>query len=134
MKKRYTVQFDKDADSGWWVVTVPEIPGCLTQGRSLAEGRRRIREALALFIDEKLAATVDLVDDVRLPRSTGAVVKQAATVRAQLDELQAEAIKATSAAAKLLVRKSGLSVRDAADLLGVSYQRIQQLAGASKQG
>jgi predicted RNase H-like HicB family nuclease len=134
MKKRYTVQFDKDADSGWWVVTVPEIPGCLTQGRSLAEGRRRIREALALFIDEKLAATVDLVDDVRLPRSTGAVVKQAATVRAQLDELQAEAIKATSAAAKLLVRKSGLSVRDAADLLGVSHQRIQQLAGASKQG
>jgi hypothetical protein len=116
------------------VVTVPEIPGCLTQGRSLAEGRRRIREALALFIDEKLAATVDLVDDVRLPRSTGAVVKQAATVRAQLDELQAEAIKATSAAAKLLVRKSGLSVRDAADLLGVSHQRIQQLAGASKQG
>jgi predicted RNase H-like HicB family nuclease len=134
MKKRYTVQFDKDADSGWWVVTVPEIPGCLTQGRSLAEGRRRIREALALFIDEKLAATVDLVDDVRLPRSTGAVVKQAASVRAQLDELQAEAIKATSAAAKLLVRKSGLSVRDAADLLGVSHQRIQQLAGASKQG
>jgi predicted RNase H-like HicB family nuclease len=134
MKKRYTVQFDKDADSGWWVVTVPEIPGCLTQGRSLAEGRRRIREALALFIDEKLAATVDLVDDVRLPKSTGAVVKQAATVRAQLDELQAEAIKATSAAAKLLVRKSGLSVRDAADLLGVSHQRIQQLAGASKQG
>jgi predicted RNase H-like HicB family nuclease len=134
MKKRYTVQFDKDADSGWWVVTVPEIPGCLTQGRSLAEGRRRIREALALFIDEKLAATVDLVDDVRLPRSTGAVVKQAATVRAQLDELQAEAIRATSVAAKLLVRKSGLSVRDAADLLGVSHQRIQQLAGASKQG
>jgi predicted RNase H-like HicB family nuclease len=134
MKKRYTVQFDKDADSGWWVVTVPEIPGCLTQGRSLAEGRRRIRKALALFIDEKLAATVDLVDDVRLPKSTGAVVKQAATVRAQLDELQAEAIKATSAAAKLLVRKSGLSVRDAADLLGVSHQRIQQLAGASKQG
>ena len=133
MKKHYTVQFDRDADSGWWVVTVPEIPGCLTQGRSLAEGRRRIREALALFIDEKLAATVDLVDDVRLPRSTGAVVKRAATVRAQLDELQAEAIKATSAAAKLLVRKSGLSVRDAADLLGVSHQRIQQLAGASKQ-
>jgi hypothetical protein len=113
---------------------VPEIPGCLTQGRSLAEGRRRIREALALFIDEKLAATLDLVDDVRLPRSTGAVVKQAAKLRPQLDELQAEAIKATSAAAKLLVRKSGLSVRDAADLLGVSHQRIQQLAGASKQG
>jgi predicted RNase H-like HicB family nuclease len=134
MKKYYRVQFDKDADSGWWVVTVPEIRGCLTQGRSLAEGRRRIREALALFIDEKLAATVDLVDDVRLPGSTGAVVKQAAAVRAQLDELQAEAIKATSAAAKLLVRKSGLSVRDAGDLLGVSYQRIQQLAGAGKQG
>jgi predicted RNase H-like HicB family nuclease len=76
------------------------VPGCLIQGRSLAEGRRRIREALPLFIDEKLAETVELVDDVRLPRNTDAVVKQAATVRAQLDELQVEAIKATSAAAK----------------------------------
>lgn len=132
MKKRYTVRFVKDPDSGWWVVTVPEVPGCLTQGRSLAEGRRRIREALALFIDEGAAERAELVDDVRLPAGPRGELHQAARARAQLDAVQGRAMKATAAAAKALVRKAGLSVRDAAELLGVSHQRVQQLAGARR--
>lgn len=132
MKSRsYTVRYEKDP-SGWWIVTVPEVPGCLTQGRSLAEGRRRIREALALFVDEAAAARAELVDDIRLPARTSAVVRKVASARGQLDKVQAEAMKATAAAATLLTRKFGLSVRDAAELLGVSYQRIQQLAGARR--
>ena len=132
MKSRsYTVRYEKDP-SGWWIVTVPEVQGCLTQGRSLAEGRRRIREALALFVDEAAAARAVLVDDIRLPARTSAVVRKVASARGQLDRVQAEAMKATAAAATLLTRKFGLSVRDAAELLGVSYQRIQQLAGARR--
>ncbi len=132
MKSRsYTVRYEKDP-SGWWIVTVPEVPGCLTQGRSLAEGRRRIREALALFVDEAAAARAELVDDIRLPARTSAVVRKVTSARGQLDKVQAEAMKATAAAATLLTRKFGLSVRDAAELLGVSYQRIQQLAGARR--
>ncbi len=132
MKSRsYTVRYEKDP-SGWWIVTVPEVQGCLTQGRSLAEGRRRIREALALFVDEAAAARAELVDDIRLPARTSAVVRKAASARGQLDRVQAEAMKATATAATLLTRKFGLSVRDAAELLGVSYQRIQQLAGARR--
>ena len=132
MKARsFTVRYEKDP-SGWWIVTVPEVQGCLTQGRSLAEGRRRIREALALFVDEAAAARAVLVDDIRLPARTSAVVRKVASARGQLDKVQAEAMKATASAATLLTRKLGLSVRDAAELLGVSYQRIQQLAGARR--
>ncbi len=132
MKTRsYTVRFEKDP-SGWWIVTVPEVQGCLTQGRSLAEGRRRIREALALFIDEAAAARAELVDDIRLPARTSAVVRKVASSRAQLDQVQAKAMKATASAASVLTRKLGMSVRDAAELLGVSHQRIQQLAGARR--
>ena len=132
MKARsFTVRYEKDP-SGWWIVTVPEVQGCLTQGRSLAEGRRRIREALALFVDEAAAARAELVDDIRLPARTSAVVRKVTSARGQLDKVQAEAMKATAAAATLLTRKFGLSVRDAAELLGVSYQRIQQLAGARR--
>jgi hypothetical protein len=111
---------------------VSEVLGCRTHGRSLAEGCRRIREALGLFIDEHAAAKVELVDDVRLPAGTGDVVREVAAARAQLDVVQAQAMMATAAAAKALTRKAGLSVRDAAEMLGISYQGVQQLAGARR--
>lgn len=48
---RYTVQFERD-DSGWWVAQVKEVPAAITQGRTIVEARRRIREALALALDD----------------------------------------------------------------------------------
>ena len=48
------------------------------------------------------------------------------------DEVQSKAVAATAAAASVLTRKFGLSVRDAAEMLGVSHQRIQQLSGAKR--
>ena len=132
MKKRYTVRFDRDADSGWWVVTVPEIQGCLTQGRSIAEGRRRIREALGLFIDEAEAGRATLVDDVRLPPEVRRQVRQVAAVRERAERLRAQAQDVTRAAVSDLTRRAGLSVRDAAERLGISFQRVQQLAGGGQ--
>ena len=133
MKKRYTVRFDRDADSGWWVVRVPEIQGCLTQGRSIGEGRRRIREAMALFMDESEAERATLVDDVRLPQDVMRRVRQVAAVREKADRFRAKAQDATRAAVGELTRRAGLSVRDAAEMLGLSFQRVQQLSG-EKQG
>ena len=131
MKKVYRVRYEKD-ESGWWIVTAPEVAGCRTQGRSLGEGRKRIREALALFIGERAAAKATFVDDVLLPDGTRSLVRKVAAERTRLEEVQAATMKATADAARLLTRKAGLSVRDAAELLGVSHQRIQQLAGARR--
>jgi predicted RNase H-like HicB family nuclease len=129
MKKRYTVRFDRDAGSGWWVVRIPEIQGCLTQGRSIAEGRRRIREALELFIDEAEAEQATLVDDVRLPPAVRRQIRHVAAVREKADRFRTQAQDATRAAVGELTRRAGLSVRDAAEMLGISFQRVQQLAG-----
>jgi len=130
MKNRYVVQFDRDADSGWWVVRVPEIPGCLTQGRSIAEGRRRIREAMALFIDESAAEQATLVDDVRLPRDVMRQIRLVAAKRALAERMRENAGEVTRAAVQQLTGQAGLSVRDAAEMLGISFQRVQQLAGS----
>lgn len=46
-RKVYKVTFERDED-GWWVATATDLPGCRTQGRSIAEARERIREAMAL--------------------------------------------------------------------------------------
>jgi predicted RNase H-like HicB family nuclease len=42
---RYTVSYERDASSGWWVAQVKEVPAAITQGRTIAAARRRIREA-----------------------------------------------------------------------------------------
>jgi len=62
--KSYRVAYERD-ESGWWVATVRGVRGCHTQGRTVDEARRRIREALELFVDN--ARRAPIVDDVKLP-------------------------------------------------------------------
>ena len=37
-------------DDGWWVVSVPEIPGAHSQGRTREEAREMIRDAVRLLL------------------------------------------------------------------------------------
>ena len=122
------IRYERDP-SGWWIVTIPEIQGCRTQGRSIAEGRRRIREALELFLDESEAKRARFVDVVELPAAARRTVRGVAAVRRRSDALRARVQEETRAAVELLTRNAGLSVRDAAEVLGISHQRVQQLAG-----
>jgi predicted RNase H-like HicB family nuclease len=43
-------------EDGWYVVTVPSLPGCITQGRTLKEAKENIKEAIALYLgpDEEI--------------------------------------------------------------------------------
>lgn len=48
MKKKilnFTTIIEKDED-GWYVATVPDIPGCHTQGKTIAQVSERIKEAI----------------------------------------------------------------------------------------
>ena len=50
MKRDYDVIIEKDAD-GFYIATVPEIPGCHTQAKSLDELMLRTREVIELCLD-----------------------------------------------------------------------------------
>lgn len=121
--KRYRVVLERDG-TGAWIAIVPSVPGCHTYGRSLIEARRRIREALALWVDD--AVTAELIDDARLPPDAVAAVRRSITARRKLASARDAAGSATTEAARSLV-EAGLGVRDAAYLLGLSHQRVQQL-------
>jgi predicted RNase H-like HicB family nuclease len=125
---RFTVRYERDP-SGWWIVTIPQVQGCRTQGRSIAEGRRRIREALALFIPESEAECATLLDDVRLSPAMRRTIRRVAETRRMADRSRERAQEATRDAVEQLTRHAGLSVRDAAEMLGLSHQRVQQLSG-----
>jgi predicted RNase H-like HicB family nuclease len=47
MKKQFTAVIKKRGN--WYVATVEKIPGVNTQGRTLAEARRNLKEAIQLI-------------------------------------------------------------------------------------
>jgi predicted RNase H-like HicB family nuclease len=123
----YVVCYERDED-GWWIVTIPGVQGCRTQGRSIAQGRRRVREALSLFIGDEAALRATLIDDVRLPAPARRAVREVEECRAEMERAQERARRAARLAVARLTRDAGLSVRDAAEVLGLSHQRVQQIA------
>ena len=48
---RYTVVLEEEADGGY-VVSVPALPGCVSEGDTRADALANIREAIALYIDD----------------------------------------------------------------------------------
>jgi predicted RNase H-like HicB family nuclease len=128
MRTSYTVRYKRD-ETGWWVAQVKEAPAAITQGRTIAEARRRIREALALALDDDAAAErARLIDDVRLPAEARRALQEARAARARLATESKKAQESTAKAVRTLLKSMHLSVRDAGDLIGISPQRVHQLA------
>ncbi len=50
--RRYTIVIEEDED-GYYMAEVIELPGCFTQARSLDEVLDRLKEAIALYVEEK---------------------------------------------------------------------------------
>jgi len=126
--KRHRVVLERD-ETGAWIATVPAVPGCHSYGRSLVEARRRVREALGLWVED--ADRVELSDDIRIPRDALAAVRQSVGSREKLASARDAASATTTDAVHRLVDELGLGVRDAAYLLGLSHQRVQQLVRGS---
>jgi predicted RNase H-like HicB family nuclease len=50
MSREFTAIFEKHGR--WYIAYVEEIPGVNTQGRTLAEARENLKEALQLILEE----------------------------------------------------------------------------------
>ena len=50
MERQFDVVIERD-DEGYYVASIPQLPGCHTQGRTLDEVNQRIREAAALWLE-----------------------------------------------------------------------------------
>jgi predicted RNase H-like HicB family nuclease len=128
MRKSYTVRYERD-ETGWWVAQVKEAPAAITQGRTIAEARRRVREALGLALgDDATAQRVRLKDDVKLPADARRALRQARVARERLAAESKRAQNTTAKAVRTLLKGMHLSVRDAGELIGISPQRVHQLA------
>lgn len=52
MDRRFAVVIERDSE-GYYVASVPSLPGCHTQARSLDELSERIKEAIELCLEEQ---------------------------------------------------------------------------------
>lgn len=68
MKHQFDVVVEKDAE-GFFVASVPALPGCHTQARSLDELMSRVKEAIELCLEAQGAAPEPL-DFVGVQRVT----------------------------------------------------------------
>ena len=126
--KTYRVAYER-GESGWWVASVRGVRGCHTRGRTVEEARRRIAEAMELFVDD--ARTAQIVDEVKLPTRAAQAVRKYATLRRKAEHEDRRAAMAARRAVRMLHGgRLKMSARDAARLLGLSHQRVHQITQA----
>jgi hypothetical protein len=124
-KAVYTVQAQRSGD--WWAVSSRDkaLRGLFSQARRYREVEGMAREAIALLlgVDE---GDVSVVVEPVLGEELDAAVRKRKDLIVDMETAQ----RAASAHSATLVAKlaaMGLSQRDVADVLGVSFQRISQL-------
>ncbi len=112
-------------ETGWWVVTVPSVPGAISQVKRLSQ----VRDDAAEVIEIQTGVPVDpaeLTIDWFIQGTAGEVAAQARQARYQVDRLTRSAVRE--------LRLSGFSLRDTGELTGISFQRVQQIEKELREG
>ena len=65
--RTYSILLDPDANRGF-TVTVPALPGCITQGDSVEECLRNAAEAISLYLEDLAAAGEPIPEEREHPR------------------------------------------------------------------
>ena len=66
--EQYTAVFERDEKSGGFTVTIPALPGCISEGDSFEEAMVNIGEAASLYLE------VTRERHYQIPRERGTVI------------------------------------------------------------
>lgn len=116
-----------ERDGSWWAIRVPELRGVYSQARRLADVEAMARDAIAL-LNEVAPDSFDITVVPILDDEATRLVEQARADRVDAERAARRASEQLRAAVDRLV-SAGLTVRDIAHLLGLSHQRVAQVAG-----
>lgn len=120
---RYTATAHRAA--GWWIVQCDQHPGALSQVRRLDQAAEVHREAIA-FVVGVPADEVEVEVRPEVPEQVTAHLRRAEEAAAQAQRATAQE-RAERAAAARAAQDAGLTIRDIGAVLGVSFQRAQQV-------
>ena len=114
-----------ERSGNWWAVEVPEIPGLFTQARRLDQVDGMVRDAARMLGREVGMVTVD----PKLSEEGERMIDELLAARREATEARAKASRLTAGAVDAL-RGQGMTVRDVADIIGITPQRVSALANA----
>lgn len=106
----------------WWAIRIRELKGVHTQARRLDQVADMARDAIALALDVD-PGEIEVLVEPKVP----APVVDALAARRAAREADRAAEAATATAVRQLLDE-GYTIRDAGRLLGLSPQRISQIA------
>lgn len=121
----YKVKIEPVED-GFWMASVPAVQGCRTQAKTLVLAKRRIRDALGLFVNDAEKAKLEF--EVNLPGEAKRSLAQYKKEAAALIISQRRAKEAAKEFVELTAKRLHMPVREVAELMGVSHQRVDQIA------
>lgn len=64
---RYTILLTPDSDQGGYVVSVPAIPGCVTQAETVEEAIENAKDVIPLFLQELIERGEPLPEERESP-------------------------------------------------------------------
>ena len=111
----------------YWIIDVPEI-GHSTQARTVKEAELMVRDLVAVML-EVPADSFEVDIRFNVPTVAASHLQQAERLRGEAAAANTLAAVESRAAAAALKRE-GLSLRDIGQLMGVSFQRADQLVKA----
>ena len=65
--RTYSIVVDPDPEGGY-TVTVPSLPGCVTQGETVEECLERAQEAIALYLGDLTASGEPIPEEKERPQ------------------------------------------------------------------
>jgi DNA-directed RNA polymerase specialized sigma subunit len=130
-RKVYTARAHREGK--WWAISVKGVPGALSQVRRLDQAEAIAREVIALVLDVP-EDSFDVVVAPELNEKHQEALAELDRAKVQYAESMAALAERQQKVTLLLVKDAGLTVRDAATVLGVSFQRVSQLTSHSGKG
>jgi hypothetical protein len=127
----YEFKIEITREGRWWMISVPEIDG-LTQARRLSEAEKMAREYIALDRGIPVDQIKIEVASIRLEKPFRELLEAAREIRNKRAHAQVLEREATQNAQEFAhwLATYGVPVRDIAELLDVSPQRVSQLANS----
>lgn len=122
--KTVEVRFTPD-DNGTWLVESIDEPRVHSYGRTIESAKANMADALALWY-ETAADDFEIVPRFGFPKRLLALVETTRRMRDEARAIEDQLNEKTALAVEQLTAR-GVSRRDAATLLGISHQRVQQI-------
>ena len=66
---RYTIILHPEPEAGGYSVTVPALPGCVTQGETLEEAITMAKDAIRLYVESLLAEGKTVAEESEHPQA-----------------------------------------------------------------